>query len=193
MKQLLVRVRDWFASSFTGTWDEPSTAGSEGLFEKTNIPKVLYPVDCGNGKVILPHPYRPGPLVIHGGPYREKPPELLGVRLEMSAPADESMAVDFPIVDFGVPNFESLFEAVDQAFELVVTNREIYIGCTGGFGRTGLFATCLIAKVMHNCGFPFSHGKEATAYLRANYVPNAVETSAQQGMVDRYVDFLNAG
>lgn len=189
MKQLLGKVSNWFRNTFATIDWEPGAVASEDFFRDVKV-KELYSGVCGNGKVVLPHPDMPGPVVVHGGPYRMKPSQLSGIRLEKSAPADETMLMSFPIVDFGVPEYEVFEDAVEKAYEILLDERELYIGCTGGFGRTGLFAACLIAKVMHDCGVPFSYGKDATAYLRANYVPNAVETREQQAMVDQYVEGL---
>jgi len=190
VKQLLSSIREWFRGAFTFAEGEPAAEGTESFFDVA--PRDLFTGRAGNGKVILPHPYQSGPLVLHGGPYRSKPHELLGVRLEMSAPADDTMVVDFPIVDFGVPDYEDLVTAVHKAYERALGARELYIGCTGGFGRTGLFMTCLMARVMFENGFPFPDAKAAVTYLRALYVPNAVETADQMDMVERYISDLNA-
>jgi protein-tyrosine phosphatase len=55
-----------------------------------------------------------------------------------------------------------------------LTGKDVYIGCQGGWGRTGLFLA-LLAKT---CGV-----ENPIMYVRQNYARTAVETPAQEKYV----------
>lgn len=83
-----------------------------------------------------------------------------------------------PITDFSVPPSVARTEAVLlQAFRAALDGKQLYVGCMGGWGRTGLFLA-LMAKV---AGIP--HPVE---YVRDNYTPRAVETPEQYDYVSRF-------
>lgn len=114
-------------------------------------------------------------LLVVGGPYRKRYPELFGVKLAAEIHAD--CDVDLPIADFSVPDEAACRRAVERALEALYKRGTIYVGCYGGWGRTGLFLACL-AKA---CGIA-----EPVKYVREHYTPRAVETRGQEDFVEAF-------
>ena len=81
--------------------------------------------------------------------------------------------VHLPIHDFSVPSPDQQDEvelALRETLEALLDGKKVYVGCMGGWGRTGLFLA-LLAKV---CGV-----EEPVTYVRENYSSRAVETAEQ--------------
>lgn len=77
-----------------------------------------------------------------------------------------------PIKDFSTPDPFVFRQTVEQVLELVRQGKNIAVHCSGGIGRTGMFAACMAKRVFN---IP---GEQAIAWVR-NYVPGAVETDSQ--------------
>jgi hypothetical protein len=97
----------------------------------------------GNGSI----PLRLGNLInttVYGGPYRNCPASMFGVKMaeEIQAPHDVSV----PTRDFCVPEIGDMRRGVMLALMAMVQGEDVYAGCMGGIGRTGLFLGVL-AKV----------------------------------------------
>src|SRR5690606_26734740 len=83
-----------------------------------------------------------------------------------------------PITDFSVPeNAADTDDALVAAFKAGIDGRPVYVGCMGGWGRTGLFLA-LMAKVAGE--------KDPVGYVRRWYTPHAVETKQQKAYVENY-------
>ena len=85
--------------------------------------------------------------------------------------------VHLPIHDFSVPSPDQQDEvelALRETLEALLEGKTVYVGCMGGWGRTGLFLA-LLAKV---CGV-----EHPVTYVRENYSPRAVETTKQHSYV----------
>jgi hypothetical protein len=116
-------------------------------------------------------------LEIVGGPFDKYRPGVNGdvgvcVRAErVPATAD----IRLPIHDFEVPENEADVDAaIEETLGALLAGKRVYVGCMGGWGRTGLFLA-LLAKT---CGY-----EDPIAYVRANYTPRAVETKEQEAFV----------
>ena len=115
---------------------------------------------------------------IYGGPYRHKPLEMAGVKL---APEVEGGCTVFlPIRDFNVPThvFDVDWAIIAVLHMLARKEKDVFVGCFGGKGRTGLFLALLAKSVGVT---------DPVGYVRANYRPEAVETPAQRMYVENYV------
>jgi hypothetical protein len=114
-----------------------------------------------------------------GGPYGACPRDMFGVCLLEAGPRpDQTCAVHLPIEDFSVPEDAArLTLALRQTLGQIITGQRVYVGCAGGWGRTGLFLS-LLAKV---AGEP-----EPVAYVRRHYSPRAVETEQQRRYVEAF-------
>ena len=145
-------------------------------------------------------------VTVMGGPYRDKPANVKGVKLaqEIKAPAD----VVFDIADFQAPNVNDCNAPLYKALDILEQDGVIYVGCMGGIGRTGMFLSLLVktiatdeqarmrsswwGKVRQFFGFPASSNQNAlmiydpVGYVRAHYLSYAVETAAQQKLIEQF-------
>lgn len=86
--------------------------------------------------------------------------------------------VHLPIRDFSVPeNPAAVAGALTAALSAAIAGKKVYIGCMGGWGRTGLFMA-LLAKA---AGI-----ENPVEYVRLNYTPRAVETEKQEHYVEDF-------
>lgn len=133
-----------------------------------------------------------GPLkgTIFGGPFRAYVPgtrRLVGIKMaqEINHPHDFSI----PTRDFDVPNVKAMEKGVLYAIDMLLQGKDIYVGCMGGTGRTGLFMGCM-AKVM----FDYAVGDtsnpawdelklDPVKYVRREYRRHAIETDEQMHFV----------
>jgi len=118
-------------------------------------------------------------VTVVGGPYGACPREMFGVCLLEAGPRpDQTSAVHLPIEDFSVPaDAARVTRALEETLRQLVRGRQVYVGCAGGWGRTGLFLS-LLAKV--------SGEAEPVAYVRRHYSPRAVETEEQRAYVEQF-------
>ena len=116
-----------------------------------------------------------------GGPYDKFPGRdvAFGVCVRAERVKKDSFDVQVPIADFGVPTNDTLVrKALGSAFEAALAGRPVYVGCMGGFGRTGLFLA-LVAKA--------AGVSDPVQFVRDRYYPSAVETKAQEAYVAAFV------
>lgn len=119
--------------------------------------------------------------IVYGGPYMQRPANIVGVKmaLEIDRPCD----VNIPTRDFDVPNVNVFKTGLALGIMHLKAKGEIYVGCMGGIGRTGLYMAGL-AKVMEEMGELDTDGPElsiphSVAYVRNQYLGHAVETRQQ--------------
>jgi hypothetical protein len=116
-------------------------------------------------------------LEFHGGPYTNVPSGAFGVCLREHLPS-KTTNVWLPIDDFSVPkDIEATEEALKKTLQASLEGKVVYVGCMGGWGRTGLFLS-LIAKA---CGEP-----QPVFYVRKHYTEKAVETPEQGDFVKNF-------
>jgi hypothetical protein len=106
---------------------------------------------------------------VMGGPYRQRPRGTIGVKLAREVEAFAHVSI--PTVDFKTPPTRLLMFGLDQMLNHLIRGKQVYVGCMGGMGRTGLFmaALCKLWGIPH-----------AIKYVRKNYYHRAVETQAQE-------------
>lgn len=112
-------------------------------------------------------------LVLEGGPYRNRPAGVQGVK--MAAEIDAACRWDIPTQDFTAPDPELIRLALPEVFEEALNGKRVFVGCMGGIGRTGSFLAAF-AKMMGE--------KDPVGYVRQHYSSHAVETQSQQVMID---------
>ncbi|MBR0650500.1 protein phosphatase [Roseomonas terrae] len=115
---------------------------------------------------------------VTGGPFDGLPDGARGLCLEASARRAGLAEWRLDIPDFGVPDDEALRTVL---LSMLAAMRErpadaYHIGCRAGLGRTGLALACLAKLAGAVEGDP-------VAWLRARYVPEAIETEAQAAFV----------
>ena len=111
---------------------------------------------------------------LYGGPYRDRPKDMFGINMAAELehlPSD----IMVPTRDFSVPNPQALLTGLREGLLSLATGHEVYVGCMGGIGRTGLYMAAM-AKVLGH--------KDPVAYVRKHYKAHAVETEEQQEFID---------
>jgi len=118
-------------------------------------------------------------LDITGGPYDAYPGQpYLGVCVRAEQTAGRLMDVHLPIDDFSVPRHDDeVLKALEKTIRAGLAGRKIYIGCMGGWGRTGLFMALLVKAL---------GVEEPVSFIRQHYTPRAVETKEQQFYVKNF-------
>ena len=127
---------------------------------------------------------------VYGGPYMQRPVSMFGVKL-----APEIRRNDFdaycPIKDFNVPDTGKLNSALMDVVQALHRRRDVYVGCMGGWGRTGLFLACL--RRVEVAAMPWYRrawqwlidgGMDTSVeHVRSRYSDRAVETEEQEAFV----------
>lgn len=73
---------------------------------------------------------------------RAKSPRYAEAVIAGSVPCDR---IEYPIVDFGVPNDRHAFWSVAQSVgDRLRTGQRLLVHCGAGIGRTGIFAMCVL-------------------------------------------------
>jgi protein-tyrosine phosphatase len=111
-----------------------------------------------------------------GGPFDDYRPPAIGVCLEAGSAKAGCATIALPVADFAAPSADAL-EAGLVALLLemrAAPEREVYIGCRAGLGRTGM----LIAALAKLAG-----ESDPVGWTRREYDPRAVETEAQERAV----------
>jgi hypothetical protein len=119
-------------------------------------------------------------LKFTGGPFDsfDPKPGWFGICVRAERVNKDAVSFHLPIIDFSVPKDDELVrQALIAAYRAALSGKSVYIGCMGGYGRTGLFLA-LLAKV---AGY-----SSPVSYVRANYVSRAVETDAQLKYVTHF-------
>lgn len=121
----------------------------------------------------MPFRYRWVSGKLYGGPYLNKPNDMFGVKMakEIIAPCD----IDIPTPDFSVPPVDLLKKGLVDTFAALFSGRDVYVGCMGGTGRTGLFMACFVRLMGEAC---------AVGHVREHYKKHAVETETQKLFVN---------
>ena len=139
----------------------------------------------GNGSI----PLRIGNLInttVYGGPYREVPGDMFGVKMAVEIAAAHD--VNIPTEDFNVPQVSDLTAGVVKALMAMMTGRTVYAGCWGGIGRTGIFLAALVKvqieyrKLKHRAG----RGDDPVLYVRQHFMTDAVETDQQMQFIEDF-------
>ena len=135
-----------------------------------------------NGSLTIPLGWRGGfqTLKFTGGPYDAFPGRdaAFGVCVRAERVNQSNVDVHLPIRDFGVPaSAVRVEDALRDTLMAALKGREVYVGCMGGWGRTGLFLA-LLAKA---CGV-----EDPVGFVRSNYSSRAVETDAQVDYVENF-------
>lgn len=106
---------------------------------------------------------------VFAGPFIHRPDGMFGIKLaaEINVPCD----ISIPIVDYGVPESADVVRtALQRAVAALVKEEPLYVGCMGGFGRTGTFLALLVKAL---------GVREPIPYVREFYDHRAVERDSQ--------------
>lgn len=128
------------------------------------------------GKLVLPFGFTKRTIL--AGPWRNRPPGVIGVKLAREQKGHARYFL--PIEDYCVPMSDvETDKIVREVLTLLATEPEqdVYAGCGYGQGRTGLFLS-LLAKTMGIV--------DPVAHVRKHYNPKAVENRVQEAYVRDY-------
>lgn len=114
-------------------------------------------------------------VILFGGPYRQRPANMVGVK--MAVEIDRPYDINVPTRDYSVPAIKDVDAGLIGMLEYLLQGREIYVGCMGGIGRTGL----MLAIAAKAFGVP-----DPIAHVRATFNVHAVETGEQKEYVEKY-------
>lgn len=132
----------------------------------------------GNGVLPLSLGWVAPKLVITGGPYSDYKMARNTFGVCVRAEDVRAHDVHVPIHDFSVPeDDDGVKRALVASLKAAIDGRSVYVGCMGGWGRTGLFLA-LMAKA---AGVP-----DPVDYVREVYTPRAVETREQEKYVAQF-------
>jgi hypothetical protein len=109
---------------------------------------------------------------IYGGPYRCRPKHMFGIN--MAAEIDDPSDVHIMTQDFSVPDEKELLQGLRKGLLALGMKRQVYVGCMGGIGRTGLYLAAM-AKA--------TGARNPVSFVRAHYLLHAVETTEQQEFI----------
>lgn len=118
------------------------------------------------------------PVRVTGGPFDALPEGAHGLCLEARSPRAAQARWRLDVPDFGVPDAAALHAVLSDMLAVMRARPGdgYHIGCKAGLGRSGLALACLAAMAGAVRGDP-------VAWLRAQYVPEAIETPAQEAFV----------
>ena len=141
------------------------------------------PKKFGHGSIKLPLGWRGlwKTVEIHGGPYNCYPgkDEAFGVSVRKEQMVGREFDLHLPIDDFHIPRMPDaeMQSAIVKIIEQALAGKTVYVGCMGGYGRTGLFLA-LVAKA--------AGVVDPVEFIREHYSDHAVETNEQHNYVEKF-------
>lgn len=123
---------------------------------------------------------------VFGGPFVNFDVEerrLVGVK--MAAEIDHPHNISIPTQDFSVPEPDIMLEGMIKAIRAMREGNDLYVGCMGGVGRTGLFMAILVKACLVNAG-EYGDPIAPILHVRSYYNPHAVETVGQREYVQNF-------
>lgn len=120
----------------------------------------------------------------YGGRFMEYSPKerrLAGVK--MAAEINHQHEVSIPTEDFSIPSDKDMNIGMIKALEMVAMGNDLYAGCMGGIGRTGLFMGILCKTLIDYHQGTYMGYTDPVTMVRAIYKAHAIETKQQQDYV----------
>ncbi len=119
---------------------------------------------------------------LYCGSYFSRPMTIPGIKLapEILDVFDYSLAIE----DYSTPTLAQTLLFIEWLNNKSEQVCELYLGCYGGYGRTGLIASVILVA------FEGITAEEAVERVRKNVHPNCVETPAQFQFVRDFDDVI---
>lgn len=119
---------------------------------------------------------------LYCGSYYDKLQGVKGIKLapEIVKYADYELAIP----DFSVPKTSEVLRLIDWISNTTTESYELYLGCLGGFGRTGLIAACILI------GLTGIDAQGAITEVRSKIHQNCIETRTQELFVESFASLL---
>ena len=107
--------------------------------------------------------------------------EEYGVKRLKTAYADAGLiARYFPILDQGVPDFDSMNQTLEWMHQILSKKQNLLIHCVGGLGRSGTLAACYLIR------YYGLSAKDAIAHVRKYRSERAVESIEQESFIAEF-------
>jgi hypothetical protein len=123
---------------------------------------------------------------LFGGPFRAyRPGTRRLVGLKMAQEIDHFCEFKVDTEDFSIPDEVQAQKGLIWALRQFKSGNDVYVGCMGGTGRTGLFFGIMAKALMDLCedrGLPCEVA-DPVLYTRKNYKGHAIETQQQEAFV----------
>lgn len=113
--------------------------------------------------------------------YRPLARRMIGVK--MAAEIEHPYNISIPTDDFCTPSVEDMTNGMIAAVTAMHKGNDIYAGCMGGTGRTGLFMACMMKVASYMSPGAYPPYLTPVEMVRQWYRPHAVETAEQQEFV----------
>lgn len=134
---------------------------------------------------------------VFGGKFRNYVPgtrRLVGVK--MAAEINHPHDISVPTMDFSVPSLGDMQMGIMQGLQALKGGNDIYAGCMGGIGRTGLYMGCMAKVCIDYHGGEYLGFTDPVALVRKVYLGHALETDEQQAYARGFptqqaLDWLN--
>ena len=112
---------------------------------------------------------------MYGGSFFNAPGSLDILTVDLMAERPLPCDIYLPIQDYSYPS--NPFGMIQAFEEILASDKDVYVGCWGGIGRTGLFMSCFLKYL----------GDETPLEtVRAKYNSHAVETEGQADFLARF-------
>lgn len=119
---------------------------------------------------------------LYCGSFRDHLPRMYGIKLAPELPHAANYYL--PIVDFSIPDPKEVLLLIDWIKNKTDEVCELYLGCNGGYGRTGLIAACILVA------FEGMDAHEAIKVVRETVHPHCIETDQQVYFVINFAELL---
>ncbi|AUR95926.1 protein-tyrosine phosphatase-like protein [Vibrio phage 1.215.B._10N.222.54.F7] len=151
------------------------------------MPKNIVPkIKTGffHGCLTIPNKHTGFTFNLYCGSYHDRPENMLGIKL---APEIVRYCVyELPIPDFSVPTTNEVLRLIDWISNTTTENYELYLGCYGGYGRTGLIAACILVALTG------IDAPDAIRDVRSKVHHNCIETPVQELFVQHFASLLKS-
>lgn len=121
---------------------------------------------------------------IYGGPFRDYVPgtrRLVGVK--MAQEINHPHEISIPTHDFSVPDRHDMHLGLHHAISMIAQGNDVYAGCMGGVGRTGLFMGVAAKVLIDYHGGQYLKHSDPVKLVRIHFKRHAIETDEQQAYV----------
>lgn len=116
--------------------------------------------------------------------YRQGTRRLIGVK--MAEEINHPHEISIPTEDFSVPSETDMAIGILASLKFMLEGSDIYAGCMGGIGRTGLFMGCMAKVCLDYHGGEYMGYNDPVKLVRGEYKSHAIETSEQQAFVRNF-------
>lgn len=120
---------------------------------------------------------------VYGGRFRDfDTSERRLVGIKMAVEIDHDHHISIPTADYSVPTQKAMQHGIALALYAIEQGNDLYVGCMGGIGRTGLFMGCML-KLVNDY---YQRETDPVLMVRKGYKAHAIETPEQMYFVRNF-------